>query len=410
MTNLTASTRFGNKRFSSARSAPGEPSRCGRAGMADPIHSTPWMASAEMVLQGVSVQLNTNCTGLAEYACDHFHDFARNAAVNGSHNVATSSDVTVNVLWVEPDASAPEQHQFQPTEKMQRIGRRVYCDEEQLLWLAPFTVANLQYRFRLDGQHLTVDAIYHFSPRPGKTADELALKRTRKYFSLMKHLVLYPVSWYLENFQSRYLLHASAVLFGDEAVTIAGVGGVGKTTTSLALLNEPHTKLLAENLLYYDQAHLYGCYEPIRVDSHSLSLIGARYPALVPSNLLPILKEKQVYHLPHWAICPQAKAGPILIPTFGCATHTVPLDVGDALDKLLATNMQTREINAYYWFAATLALRWPKADRDLMRINQLKALLAQTQVYELHINPQSGLQPVIETILQHVSTRVEPHS
>ena len=391
------------------RLAPGKFSPRSRSDMMDPLQSAPLTASAQLALQGISVQLNTNCAGLAAYACDHFHDFAHSAPRNGSHPPTTSSEITLNVLWVEPGESTGEHHQFQPTETMQRMGRRVYGGDDQLLWLAPFTVNNLQYRFRRAGKHLTVDAIYHFSPRPGKTADELALKRTRKFFSLMKHLVLYPVSWYLEYFQSRYLLHASAVRFGEEAVAIAGVGGVGKTTTSLALLNEPHTKLLAENLLFYDQAHLYSCYEPIRVDDHSLRLIGTQHPALVPSRLLPILKEKQVYHLPRHLVCAQAKAGPIFIPTFSNATHAVPLDRGAALDRLLAMNMQTREVNAYYWFAATLALQWPKATRELTRINQLKTLLDQAHVYELHIDPQSGLQPVVETILQHIPSRVERH-
>lgn len=383
--------------------------------MVDPLQSVPLTASTQIVLQGISVQLNTNCAGLADYACEHFHDFAHAAPRNGSHPPAAPSEmtatsgITLNVLWVEPGEFTGKQQQFQPAETMRRMGRRVYGGEDQLLWLAPFTVDNLQYRFRLAGQHLTVDAIYHFSPRAGKTADELALKRVRKFFSLMKHLVLYPVSWYLEYFHSRYLLHASAVRFGEEAVTIAGVGGVGKTTTSLALLNEPQTQLLAENLIFYDQVHLYSCYEPIRVDNHSLRLIGTRHPALVPSQLLPVLKEKQVYHMPRRFVCAQAKAGPIFIPTFSNATRAVPLDRGDALDRLLAMNMQTREVNAYYWFAATLALQWPKATRELARINQLKALVDRAPVYELHIDPKSGLQPVIETILHRISARVEPH-
>lgn len=383
--------------------------------------------------QNQRLRLRSNCAALVAYAAEHFSEFAtpdvpvtvpiaqvpamipqRNSAVDplpiavATSTIAahvgerTAPEICVNVLWIEPDDFDPVQHTFSPTDTMNRIGRRIYSSENLLLWLAPFTIENLQYRFQLEGSQLTVDAIYHFAPTPGKSAKELAAKRIRKFFSLMKHLLIYPLSWYLEHFEQKYLLHASAVRHRHQALAIAGVGGVGKTTTCLALFNQPDTQLMAENLVYYDHHQLYSCYEPIRVDAQSLQLLGTLHPALMRGQLLPTVKEKAVYHLPRAQVAESARLGAFFLPRFAAETRLLPIEPALAVDKLLAMNMQTREINAYYWFAATLALVWPQAEREFTRADYLKRLLQDAPLYEVAIQPNGQLQRIVELIYRGI--------
>jgi hypothetical protein len=376
-----------------------------RSTTTDPFANCSAWPGLRLVQHGLTLQLQSNAAALIAYAADHFAEFATPMPAISTNGRATSDDsitpeIVVHVRWIEPDEAAPAHEPFGATDDLQRIGRRIYSADNLLLWLAPFTVENLQYRFRLAGTQLIVDAIYHFSPTPGKTPAQLTAKRLHKFFSLMKHLLIFPMTWYLEQFRNTYLLHAAAVSQQQQAIAIAGVGGVGKTTTCLALLNQPETQLMAENLIYYDQHRLYSCYEPIRVDAHSLQLLGTVHPALRRSPLLPMIKEKAVYHLPRAHITEQAPLRAFFLPRFAAQTRLLPIAPALAIDKILAMNMQTREVNAYYWFAATLALVWPKAGRAGEQLRQLEHLLADVPLWELEIAPDGRLQSLVDLMVQ----------
>lgn len=358
----------------------------------DPFWSTPFSRSVSLEMQGVRIRVRSNCKELVSYVRDHVHGFAIPAA--------TDHHIEVNVLWLEMDEYDPHVHRFAGLDRLGRIGKRVLGGQDQLVWLDLLAVKRLQLRFRLEDTKLIVDAIYHFDPSR-KSPEQRPMYKYKRFFSLTKYFVYFPVAWYLEHFRDIYLLHASAVALNGKAVIIAGVGGVGKTTTCVALLSQDGAKLISENLVFYDERQIYGCYEPIRADDDSLALIGETNGCLLSSRILPRVKDKNVFHVERGQLVEHVPAGSLFIPKFSTPAGVTPLDLDVCVDKLMSINTQTREVNDYYWFAATLGLLWPKADRATRRIAELTELLSQAGTYELNIDPEAGVGPVVDMILQH---------
>ena len=358
-----------------------------------PPFTQPLPSSAGLAMQGVKLRLNSNCQPLVEYMSEHICDFALPEV--------RQPEIEVNVLWLDKDEYDPAVHHFPDLDQLDRIGKRLLADEQQLVWLDILSAKGLQMRFRLDGEKFCVDAIYHFKPSSSKPLETHDAYRYKKFFSLMKYFVYFPLAWYLEHFFDLYLLHASAVQLNGKAIIIAGVGGVGKTTTSMALLAQDGAQLISENLIFYDANHIYSCYEPIRADDGSVAMLGSLNGHLKSGRILSRVKEKNLFHVMRNQIVEQTQPSALFIPKFSSKAGVVSIDPDICVEQLLAINMQTREVNAYYWFAATLDLVWPKGDRSQLRTTQLIKLISKTEVYELNIDPTGGVEPVIEMILQH---------
>src|SRR5262249_12982890 len=150
--------------------------------------------------------------------------------------------------------------------------KRMLGNTGELVWLDTQRMQGLQLRMRRQPQRWSFEVAYRYHPAP-KHVHELDDYRYRKYFSLMSHLVYYPIFWHLERSRACVVLPASARGTPGGAVLICGLGGVGKTTLSVALSRTPGFSLRAENLTLADGAHVYPCSEPIRLDPGSLSLL-----------------------------------------------------------------------------------------------------------------------------------------
>lgn len=357
--------------------------------LTDPF-ANPFPHTATFELHGATLHLSSNSPGLADYLQEHAQSMVTKPAAN--------PHIAVRVLWVEKGSYNPQTHSFANLDQLDRVGRRILSSDEQLVWLDTLLVPGLQLRFGLCGEKLTMDAIYCFDPGRKESADDYRIK---KYFSLAKYFVYFPLAWYLEHFHSLYMLHASAVMVNGTAVVIAGVGGVGKTTTSMALMRQEGAKLLSENLIFYDDGKVYSCYEPLRADDDSMALMGFTNGRFRPGQILPRVKDKNVYHLRRTQMADAAPVEALFIPKFGQETAVTRLKTDLVVEQLLAINTQTREVNAYYQFAATLGLHWPKGDRGELRILQLAELLHNVPTYELSIDPRRGVDPVLQLIQQH---------
>ncbi|MEM7118039.1 MAG: ABC transporter ATP-binding protein [Chloroflexota bacterium] len=356
--------------------------------------SMPHSATAEM--HDVGLRFNSNNPDFVAYMQEHAQGLVMPAT--------TTPTITVNVLWLEKEEYDADQHQFEGLDNLNRIGKRILSDANQLVWLETLLVKGLQLRFRLDGDNLTMDAVYCFDPGR-KPPEAWPAYRIKKYFSLMKYFVYFPMAWYLEHFHGLYMLHASAVKLNGTAVVIAGVGGVGKTTTCMALLGQEEALLLSENLIFYDGKQIYACYEPIRADDGSMEMLGETNGRFRPGKILPRVKDKNVFHLGRHQLVDTAQASALFIPKFAQETAVTALNPDICVEQLLSINTQTREVNAYYQFAAVLNLLWPKQHRAKGQILELTDLVNKTDIYELAIDPRTGVEPVVEIIQKHAKKK-----
>jgi hypothetical protein len=350
------------------------------------------LKSVDLEMQGVRLRIRTEYEDLIEYVRMHLPD----------HVVAETGQphVQVNVQWhegpgIDPDALLV----FPGQEQLDRVGKRLLAGPDTLVWTNLLRIKNLVLRFQMQGEHLVIDAIYAYTPKASKIEAEPNY-RYKKFFGLMSWFVFHPLAWYLEHFRGIYLMHASGIDIGGHGVVIGGVGGVGKTTTGVSLLAQDGTRLVSENLIFYDDTRIYSCYEPIRLDDQSVELLGARRQILATADIPDGANHKNVYHVRRTAVTESVEATALFVPRFTRHGYVKPLEVEPCMELLLAFNELTREVNDYMWYAATLNVGWPAARSLERRAATLRALLERVGRYELGIDRTQGVEPVVRTILE----------
>jgi len=360
----------------------------------DPF-SEPFDAKTMIEIQGVRLQVASNAPLFIDYVPRHLHAF--------TPEQEASADIEVNVLWVRDSQYDRKVHRFGGLEALDKIGKRMYGNEHELVCQSVTTVKHLQLRFRFDGQKLTVDAIARYRSKGDlHLRDEANAAICKEFFKAMLHFVYYPVAWYLEYFRGLFLLHASAVEIDGKAIVISGVGGVGKSTTSVAMLMNAGARFISESLVFYDASDVYGCYEPIRIGDKSVEMLGTTKGYLHETRISSLAKKKNIFHVAHDHLAAQAPVGAVFLPTFSYKTEARPLDPEAGVDRILAINSQSRKITDYYWFASALGMVWPRLGGAAQRVSTLGRMLGGARTYDLRIESNAGVEPVIDAILKQV--------
>jgi hypothetical protein len=257
----------------------------------------------------------------------------------------------------------------------------------------------LQLRFRREAGRFIFDVVYRFHPKKEKV-ENLPEYEYKKYFSLMSYLVYYPIMWYLENFRGWTMMHASALAGERGGILIGGLGGVGKTTTCVALMQCPGISLIAENLIFTDGELVYPCYEPIRLDEGSLEMLGENPKGLQRMFFPEGLKEKWLFHFQLREAPETTKPEAMFLPQFSSRRYVRPISPESATEKILAMNRLTRELDDYFWYASALNMAWPRAGVSGHRIDVMRRFCERVRCYELGIDRQAGTHAVVEDIMR----------
>jgi hypothetical protein len=348
------------------------------------------VARVVIEMQAVRLAVQSDYEDLIDYVRLHLPD-----------HVTTASDahVEVNVRWHEGGRDGGVELAFPGQHDLDRVGKRLLAGPDTLVWTDTLRVKNLVLRFRMRDERLTMDALYAYAPRAAKL-EEQPNYRYKKFFGLMSWFVFFPLAWYLEHQRGIYLMHASGIDLEGQGIIIGGVGGVGKTTTGVSLLAQEGTRLVSENLIFYDAERIYSCYEPIRLDDASVGLLGARRQILEPAEIPDGANHKNLYHVRRHAVTDAVPATALFVPRFTPHSFVRPLAVDRCMELLLAFNTLTREVNDYQWFAATLDVGWPTLRSLERRAATLRALLERVRAYEIGIDRTQGVEPVVRTVLE----------
>ena len=222
----------------------------------------------------------------------------------------------------------------------------------------------------------------------------LKLNLYLKYF-----LVLFPAIWYNENLKDRFLLHASAISVNNKAILFPGLGGVGKSTLTLAFLAYENISFISDNLVLSDGSSVYPVYEAIALDSTSLSLIGEAVKKLEKLNI-PMSHDRQFYRVKSDTLN-RGYVNAMFFVKFCDQFKISSLNSDQALARLVAINTVAREVAAYNDLSASLNLA---ADNRIPsnKNSALKKLVDSAESYELCIKPGSDLEEPIHSILNMV--------
>jgi hypothetical protein len=349
-------------------------------------------------MHGVTLTLAANHQPLLDYAASHLNGLVAKPA--------GKPDLAVQCVWSEGEWDA-KANPFATRDALNVIGKRMLGNAEELVWLDTLRMKGLQLRFRRKspfgnepGQCL-FDVAYSFHPKAEKL-ENLPEYEYKKYFSLMSYLVYYPLIWYLENYRRWAVLHASALASPYGGIMIGGLGGVGKTTTCVALMQHAGFKLLAENLIFTDGEFIYPCSEPIRLDEHSLAMLGAHPPGLAQMAFPEGLKDKWLFQLEAHKDAEKARPVALFLPHFSSRRSLTQIAPELAVEKIMAMNRLTRELDDYGWYAAALEMAWPQASHARNRLDVLHRFTEQTLCFELGIDRSAGVEAVVEDVLRAI--------
>ena len=347
-------------------------------------------------LHGVTLKLEADHPPLLAYAVEHLHGLVDDTIKN--------PDMVVKCFWSQEDwGSEPPAFAPQSGAAMNIIGKRMLGNVDDLIWLDTLRMKGMQLRFGREDGRFIFEVAYRFHPKKEK-AENLPEYEYKKYFSLMSYLVYYPLIWHLERFRGWTVLHASALADATGGLLIGGLGGVGKTTTCVALMQHPGVALMSENIVFTDGEFIYPCYEPIRLDAESLSMLGENPPGLSRMAFPNGLKEKWLFHLKKSELPLKIKPRWLFLPQFSSRRYLKPLASDLVAEKILAMNRLTRELDDYGWYAAALDMHWPRVGQARSRIEVLCRFAQKVRCYELGIDRTAGVEAVVEDILKAVES------
>jgi hypothetical protein len=351
------------------------------------------MEKLGVCMHGVTLTLEANHPPLLAYAVEHLNGLVAAPVAR--------PDVMVKCWWSQGKRNHAV-NPFRTDGALNVIGKRMLGNTDELIWLNTLRMQGLQLRFcRRQGQWV-FEVAYSFHPKKDKLASLPEYEYT-KYFSLMSYLVYYPLMWYLENFCGWTTLHASALNSAQGGIIIGGLGGVGKTTTCVALLQRASIELIAENIIFTDGEFVYPCHEPIRLDENSLAMLGDHPAGLTPMAFPEGLKEKRLFHLKGNQPSARAKPAVLFLPQFTPRRYLMPLTAEMAAERLVAINRLTRELDDYGWYAAALDMTWPRPGQAGHRVQVVRRFAEQVRCFELGIDRSAGVEAVVEDIFRALS-------
>ena len=354
------------------------------------------MASLGVALHGVRLNVHCDYAPLVDYVREHL-----GGEVGPATTPFAGADLDVRCLWSEGElddepGSAVLLSECAPVAPLERIGKRMLGNADDLLWLDPQRMLGLQLRVRRRerGWEFIVAYRYHPGAKHRHDAREYEYK---KFFSLMSYLVHYPVFWHLERTRGFALIHAASLGTGMGAVMVGGLGGVGKTTLSLALSRQPGFTLGAENLSLTDGATVLPVHEPLRLDPRSLELLG-EMRGLTPMRFPAGFKAKHLLHARPAASEPPWTPRALYLPHFSTRRVT-RLSPAEAAERFMAMNRLTLEVDDYVWFASALDLHWPSPGLTARRTSVVEAMTRHAACFDLGVDPTAGVDAAVADVL-----------
>lgn len=329
--------------------------------------------------------------------CDHAPQMRYTAELLGQHVCEPweRADIEVESTWHTGGSNGSDAPLFDVSE-LDAYGKRMHLGQDELVWSDTFRHQGLQLRFRRQGSVLRCDVAYRYAPSTKKLAKYEDFEQ-KKFFDLLRYLVLFPIAWHLRRTRGWELIHASAVAADSGAVLIAGPGGAGKSTTCFALMAQAGMRLLTENLVFCDGQFVYPVCEPIRLTEDSLRLLGDSAHELERYEAVGGLKHKSMFVAPIDPDPAGVPAAIVFLARFSKSGFARPIVPAVARELIRATNVLTLELNDFYWYAAALDLLWPTIGPA--RAEPLERLTVGTPCYSLGIDRSAGVEPVVARIL-----------
>jgi len=307
--------------------------------------------------------------------------------------------LVVESTWLTPRSEEESIAPVFDVTGLDAYGKRMHIGEDRLVWSNTHRDRHLQLRFRRHDGVQCFDVAYQYLASERQLARHPDHER-KKYFDLVRYLVLFPFAWYLRRTRGWELMHAAAATDGESAVVFAGPAGAGKSTTCMAMVASAGMQLLTENLALVDGMRIHPISEPIRLTEEGLELLGDAGQHLQPLREGG-LKQKAMFVPP--ANMTGARASAVFLVRLSERGFARRLPPRQAFRAIRATNMLSLTLNDFSWYSAALDLLWPHpGDGDGQ---SLRRLTRSVPCFSLGIDRTAGTGPVVERVLACLGRR-----
>ncbi len=322
------------------------------------------MTSLRFDLHGLSIAVAAADPHLRSFVREHFE---------AERGTDPGADLSVRAGWrwgAERDRGAGLAERSSRGAAVETVGRGVALvrggGRLQAVWTRVPDFPELQMAFDFGERgagRLAVEAECGYSPRGvAKKLEYLSParvehKRSRIFFKMMYFMVYYPFAWLLERGRGWGLLHASAVILpSGRAVILSGLGGVGKSTLSLALLSRPGSRLLSDNLIFHDGERIYACPEPVRLDEAAAAGVAAEGLEPRRTELPASTHPKLTYRVAPSRRAAAAPPAAVCFLRFAPAAGWSDLEPRQTAEMLRSASDLAREVKDYRPCAALLGM------------------------------------------------------
>ena len=236
--------------------------------------------------------INLNVYGItAQIITDdqEFHAFVKSNYTLFASEIITAPNVTV--YFSSESGNYAKEKKF----SMVRYGEGLHRDEKSLYWenefgFAVFVNLNNPMHWMISG--------YHFDLVNDNSKED----RLKNYMRSMRWMIHFPIFSMLERFQGKRLVHASAVSKDGNAIILAGLNKVGKSSIARYLYEHHGYKYLSDNFLLTDGSMAYAFPEKGRLSPESLrnlNISGVSKQVIYGKHHVPIeLEEIEVQAKP----------------------------------------------------------------------------------------------------------------
>lgn len=329
-----------------------------------------------------------------------FFDFVTNYFSQIVCRKPKEPDIDIYFEIIEPGTFEKKLHTFIDSTNYQKLSRQIIKSGHIVALKEVNQFPGLKLIFDFGDNKLKV---YGYYEQPSGLKNKLKTMifseetKLRLNLYLKYFLILFPCIWYNEQYKDRFLLHASAISYLGKTAIFPGLGGVGKSTLTLAFLSYPEVKFISDNLLLSDSKNIYSVFESIALDEQSIQLLGSAKKKLKKLNIH--MSHARQYYKVNENYINQAKAGTIFFVKFCNQFRIQKISIEQAINRMISVNSIAKEVSAYSELAATLNLATDNSS-DFHKYEMLKEMINQNGCYELCIRPHSDLREPMNAVLE----------
>jgi hypothetical protein len=370
------------------------------------------MESIVLDIAGVRVRFRTDFAELAAYARSHLSPLEVTNEVE--------PDIISELVWLEgvppknPDAVFPQ------CTSLERIDRDLYRDDGKLVWLRIDDLRDLKMRFVLEDQHLRVSGRYYFHLSKEPVRDmvkrvvyhkKLSRERQRRFTTLLYYLVYYPALWWLEARRGIHPLHGGAVATEKGGILLAGPGGVGKSTLTVAVTAFKDARFLSDTFILYDSCSLYPMVEPVLLDTKSAIWLQDGMEKLTE---IPEYRDcgygRKGYHVASSHCSQSTPVSLVLLPHRSPRALVTSLSVQACAARIIAYNEIIGDLRRYWVLSAVMSLLENNTDYINSRTAALYSVLGNAACYDFGFPPGLGRDEMLHDIFSLLPNRIEERS